>query len=352
MYALVVGYRSPYVLNLSNSNIDLSSNNLLNDTIILQGTLTANVIVIVSNTIRTYKIVNLCTGAYYVYIKTAAGTGVYSALGDTLDVYCDGVNVVKMPVNAEELGGYSAGNKTGNVPLANGTKCVNLFAEMAAHLEQTNISTGSYTQMVTGGFSVYNVLGGSSYATGMPLDSTPAYYNCFVFGGKSLTSGWTTIIAYEVSTGTGYYINSITNGVWTGWKHVWDDDGNAVNANSLGGVAAANYALKTGVKPFICPLATPLQSGSVANYSSTTINYDGWAYIYLRASAPGVGEVYLYAGGTGTPSVPVFSAPLYVATGYGLRTIFPVKAGQRILVNVYPDTSFTSAYYEIHSSQY
>jgi len=71
--------------------------------VILTGSLPANRIVTLPTAIYGMDVINNCTGAYYVYIKTASGTGVYSAPGDVRDVYCDGINVLNLHCDAPRI---------------------------------------------------------------------------------------------------------------------------------------------------------------------------------------------------------------------------------------------------------
>jgi hypothetical protein len=65
----------------------------------LTGVLTANINIIVPNTIQQYWVNNQTTGAFTVTVKTAAGTGVVVPQGQRTILYSDGINVV----NAETL---------------------------------------------------------------------------------------------------------------------------------------------------------------------------------------------------------------------------------------------------------
>lgn len=181
-------------------------------------------------------------------------------------------------------------------------------ALVANRFPQAFISSGAFSQMVTGEYTAYVVLGGSSNVTGMPLGTTGCYYNCFVFGCASLTSGSATIIAVDVSNGTGWYINTITNGTWTGWKRILDANGFAVIATALrdnqsgyvimvksgnvyatggpGGVTFAsafpNRLLGAMYHPTgggVCLIATGTASG-ISMTVSTTGSYDwiAWGY--------------------------------------------------------------------------
>jgi hypothetical protein len=67
--------------------------------VILTGSLPANRIVTLPTAIYGMDVINNCTGAYYVTIKTAAGTGVISYGNDRLTVYCDGTNIGLVKAN-------------------------------------------------------------------------------------------------------------------------------------------------------------------------------------------------------------------------------------------------------------
>lgn len=58
------------------------------------GLLTGNRNIIVPNTVQQYWVTNSTTGAYTFTVKTAAGTGISLASGQSAILYCDGTNVV------------------------------------------------------------------------------------------------------------------------------------------------------------------------------------------------------------------------------------------------------------------
>lgn len=84
---------------LAASDVTLTTNNGADDQarslcLALDGSLTANVNVIVPSKSKLYVVTNDTTGAFTVTIKTSAGTGVVIAQGERALVYCDGTNVV------------------------------------------------------------------------------------------------------------------------------------------------------------------------------------------------------------------------------------------------------------------
>lgn len=58
------------------------------------GTIASNFDIIVPATIQQYWVTNSTTGGFVVVIKTASGTGISIAAGESAILYCDGVNVV------------------------------------------------------------------------------------------------------------------------------------------------------------------------------------------------------------------------------------------------------------------
>lgn len=75
-------------------NVTLSANEAAKQVIILTGTLTANIAVIVPNSpVRRYVIRNSTTGAFTVTVRRAVGTGVIVPQGGTRLVYNDGTDV-------------------------------------------------------------------------------------------------------------------------------------------------------------------------------------------------------------------------------------------------------------------
>lgn len=65
------------------------------DRITLAGALTANINIVVPAWIKSWTVVNNCTGSFSVTIKTASGTGVSIPTGMTAQVVGDGVNIIQ-----------------------------------------------------------------------------------------------------------------------------------------------------------------------------------------------------------------------------------------------------------------
>lgn len=86
----LTGLPSPYTL---------SGTNLNRIAYQFSGILTANMQIIVPNTIQQYWVRNVTTGAYSLTVKTAAGTGIAVVQNGAAILYCDGTNVVEADTN-------------------------------------------------------------------------------------------------------------------------------------------------------------------------------------------------------------------------------------------------------------
>ena len=99
--------------------------------IVLSGTLTANVALILPAIVYQWLVVNNCSGAYTVTCKTVAGTGVVAFAGLASGVYCDGTNIYAGG------GGNAIDTLTGDVT-ATGPGAA------AATLAASGVTAGSY----------------------------------------------------------------------------------------------------------------------------------------------------------------------------------------------------------------
>lgn len=88
------------------------------------GTLTANMEIVVPNTVQQYWVRNTTTGAYTLTVKTAAGTGVVVVQNGAAIMYCDGTNVVEADTN--NLSSPIAISQGGTGATTAGTALINL----------------------------------------------------------------------------------------------------------------------------------------------------------------------------------------------------------------------------------
>lgn len=80
-------------ITMTNANVTLTSAQAAKPIVVITGTLTGNLQLILPTYPKPWIIVNGCTGAFTITAKTAAGTGVAIAAGTTQHVYGDGTNV-------------------------------------------------------------------------------------------------------------------------------------------------------------------------------------------------------------------------------------------------------------------
>lgn len=81
------------ITGLSGSSVTLTTLQASKEHITLAGTLSANINLVVPAWIKRWTVVNNCTGAYYVTVKTPAGTGVSLSSGQTSSLVGDGTNI-------------------------------------------------------------------------------------------------------------------------------------------------------------------------------------------------------------------------------------------------------------------
>ena len=86
----LTGQPSPYTLSGANLNRIAYQ---------FSGVLTANMQIVVPNTLQQYWVRNTTTGSYSLTVKTAAGTGVSVVQNGAAIMYCDGTNVVEADTN-------------------------------------------------------------------------------------------------------------------------------------------------------------------------------------------------------------------------------------------------------------
>lgn len=90
----VESYGVTSVTGLGGSSVTLTTLQAAKNRIVLTGSLTGNINLIVPAWKKYWKVVNNCTGNYSITIKTSAGSGVSIPSGYVMDVYGDGVNII------------------------------------------------------------------------------------------------------------------------------------------------------------------------------------------------------------------------------------------------------------------
>lgn len=156
--AITVSGSSDHTLTVTNGASDEARNAVLNVT----GTLTGAINVICPTAAKTYIVKNGTTGGYAVTLKTSAGTGVSVPNGSTMQLYCDGTDVVNSisyingtSTNATNLTGGSAGS----IP----------YQTSAGTTSQLAAGTNGYVLTMSGGLPTWGALpsaGVSSFSAG------------------------------------------------------------------------------------------------------------------------------------------------------------------------------------------
>lgn len=87
------------VSGLSNQSVTLSSLQAAKDRIVLTGTLTSNINIIFPTWIKSWVVVNNCTGNFTVTCKTSSGDGITAVSGLVSRIFCDGINITDETYN-------------------------------------------------------------------------------------------------------------------------------------------------------------------------------------------------------------------------------------------------------------
>lgn len=134
----LTGQTSPYVL--SGSELNRISYNF-------SGVLTANMVVVVPDTVQQYWVANTTTGSYTLTIKTVSGSGVVVAQGSRTILYSDGVDMY-----SAETGGLSI-----PVAVAQGGTGATTAGGALANLGGTSVGISIFT--AAGANDVWTALG-------------------------------------------------------------------------------------------------------------------------------------------------------------------------------------------------
>jgi len=124
----------------------------------LYGTLAENSILVLPDDLRSYKIINDCTGSYYVTVKTASGTGItsYAYNGSVRECYCDGTNIKQLSNGVKKLTGTTGESEGDVINIAHGLDYTKiLHFESYLYISGTSSLVSPAFQYV-GGF-LYNI---------------------------------------------------------------------------------------------------------------------------------------------------------------------------------------------------
>ena len=213
------GYKPGFTtIEMTSADVTLSASQAKYQGIIITGTLTANVNIIIPSTMRQYVFVNSTSGVFTVTVKTASSSGVLLTQGNTTVVLCNGSSLVKEnetdasgnAVNANRLGGKayaSLFDASGNAVNANrlgGKAYASLFDASGnavnAKTAETctgNANTSTYTSYlsVTGGLNwgwrpICGTVGGNGGTVTVTVVARTNYQYSLVFYRLITTNTW------------------------------------------------------------------------------------------------------------------------------------------------------------------
>jgi hypothetical protein len=188
----LTGQPSPYTL---------SGTNLNRIAYQFSGVLTANMEIIVPNTIQQYWVRNNTTGSYSLTVKTAAGTGVSVVQNGAAIMYCDGTNVVEADTN--NLSTPISISQGGTGATTAGTALINLGG--------TSLGIGIFT--ATNGATARAALGAA--ASGANSDITSLSGLTTPLSASQGGTGVSTVPTNGqvlIGNGTGYALSTLTAG--------------------------------------------------------------------------------------------------------------------------------------------
>lgn len=346
----LTGQPSPYTL---------SGTNLNRIAYQFSGVLTANMEIIVPNTIQQYWIRNSTTGSYTLTVKTAAGTGVSVVQNGAAIMYCDGTNVVEADTN--NLSSPIAVSQGGTGATTAGTALINLGG--------TSLGIGIFTAVnsaVARASLGAAASGANSDITSLNALTTPISVSQGGTGQTSYTNGQllignttgNTLVKSTLTAGTGI---SITNGTGsitiagtgpdtfpavgiaystgTAWGASYSTTGSgttlALSANAaLTGVPTAPTATagtnttQLATTAFVIgtafSAALPIQTGNAGKFVTTDGSTASWSFIDLASNV--TGTLPVGSGGTGATSLTLNSVLLGNGTS-AVQTVAPGAVG-------------------------
>jgi hypothetical protein len=305
------------------------------------GVLTANMQIIVPNTIQQYWIRNTTTGSYTLTVKTSGGTGVVVVQNGASILYCDGTNVVQaetanlsVPVAISQggTGATSAGSALVNlggtslgISLFTATNAATARASIGAASSGANSDITSLSGLTTP-LSVPQ--GGTGLATapsnGRLLIGNGTNYtlsNLTAGAGVSITNGSgsitiesTGVTVYPgagipVSTGTSWGTSYGTTG--TGTDVVLVDSpgltGIPTAPTATPGTSSVQIATTAFVAAAAFSAALPGQAGNSGKFITTNGTTASWSYVPVGGiDATGTLTANTFLSGAGTWSaIPV-----------------------------------------------
>lgn len=347
----LTGQPSPYTL---------SGTNLNRIAYQFSGVLTANMEIIVPNTIQQYWIRNNTTGSYTLTVKTAAGTGVIVVQNGASILYCDGTNVVQaetanlsVPVSIAQggTGATTAGSALINlggtslgIGIFTATNAATARASIGAAASGANSDITSLSGLTTplsvpqGGTGVATVPTNGQVlignGTNYSLSTLTAGAGVSITNGSgSITIASTGVTVYPgagipVSTGSAWGTSYGTTG--TGTDVVLVDSpgltGVPTAPTATPGTSSTQIATTAFVAAAAFSAALPSQTGNAGKFVTTNGTTASWAYVPVGSiDATGTLNSMTFLTGDGTWSTITVSK--ITATGTPSATTFLSGAG-------------------------
>ena len=347
----LTGQPSPYTL---------SGTNLNRIAYQFSGVLTANMQIIVPNTIQQYWIRNNTTGSYTLTVKTSGGTGVIVVQNGASILYCDGTNVVQaetaslsVPVAIAQGGTGATTAGTALLNLGGTSLGIGLFTAVSANVARAAIGAAgaganSDITSLTGLTTPLSVgqggTGQTTYTNGQLLignttGNTLVKSTLTAGTGINITNGAGTItiagtgpdtfpgagIAYSTgtawgtsytTTGTGTTIALSASPAFTGTPTA----PTAAAGTNTTQLATTAYVVGTAFSP-----ALPGQTGNAGKYVTTDGTTASWSFVDLAAGV--TGTLPTANGGTGLTAFTSGGAVYATSTSALTTGTLPVGSG-------------------------
>lgn len=185
---------------MAGANVTLTSAQAAKETIIISGTLTANVQLIMPAWAETWMIINNTTGAFTVAVKTASGSGVNLAAGTTSQIYGDGTNIYYESLMVRNNLGEIKAAGTNSQAAARLNLALGTAATADAQTSKDDVTVGRL--LVNGGaLALRTVLAGAGRAI-TDFDGLPANSISFGYSDATHSPGFTgSVLDFSGSSG-------------------------------------------------------------------------------------------------------------------------------------------------------
>lgn len=343
----LTGQPSPYTL---------SGTNLNRIAYQFSGILTANMQIVVPNTIQQYWIRNTTTGSYTLTVKTSGGTGVSVVQNGAAILYCDGTNVVEADTNnvsspiAISQGGTGATSAGAALVNLGGTSLgIGVFtavnaavarASLGAAASGANADITSLSALTTPISVLQGGTGQTTYTNGQLLignttGNTLVKSTLTAGTGISITNGTGSItiagtgpdtfpgVGIAYSTGTAWGTSYATSGSGTTIALTANPalTGTPTAPTATAGTNTTQIATTAFVIGTAFSVALPGQAGNAGKFITTDGSTASWSYVSLTSGVSGILPVA--NGGTGASTLTLNN----VLLGNGTGTVQEVAPG-------------------------